>query len=77
MEKICLKDMTEETKDLIILKEFVNFKIGEMQTKISSPQDDEFDIIMEVGKKEDVKVKCWLIFLFVFFNFYTTLIIMS
>ncbi|CAL9241651.1 unnamed protein product [Arabidopsis halleri] len=55
LEKICLKDMTEETKDLIILKEFVNFKIGEMQTKISSPQDDEFDIIMEVGKKEDLK----------------------
>ncbi|KAG7536202.1 hypothetical protein ISN44_As13g001630 [Arabidopsis suecica] len=55
LENIRLKDMKEETKDLIILKEFVKFKIGYMRTKISMPQDDEFDIIMEVGKREGLK----------------------
>lgn len=59
--------MTEETRDVMILKEIVKYKIGEMETKIFKPQD-EFDIIMEAieTKEGRVKVKCWFI-LFLFF----------
>jgi len=59
--------MIQPAKDLVVLNEYVKFKIGEMQARISMPQNDEFDIKMEVGKKEDLKVKCWLIFVFSFY----------
>ncbi|OAO92176.1 hypothetical protein AXX17_AT5G44770 [Arabidopsis thaliana] len=55
LEKIPWKDMIQPAKDLVVLNEYVKFKIGEMQARISMPQNDEFDIKMEVGKKEDLK----------------------
>ncbi|CAE6216134.1 unnamed protein product [Arabidopsis arenosa] len=56
---------TKETTNVKLIPGYENVmelvqRREEMKTKISSPQDDEFDIIMEVGKKEDVKMKVFI-----------------
>ncbi|XP_010481464.1 PREDICTED: uncharacterized protein LOC104760267 [Camelina sativa] len=56
MEKICVKDLTEETKDAMILKSFVTYRLGELETRIYDPQD-EFDVIMEAIETNEGSVK--------------------
>ncbi|XP_010494801.1 PREDICTED: uncharacterized protein LOC104771894 [Camelina sativa] len=56
MENICVKDLTEETKDVMILKAFVTYRLGQMETKIYDPQD-EFDVIMESIETKEESVK--------------------
>lgn len=50
-------------RDIMIMKEFARFRIGEIEDKVFKPQD-EFDIILEAydikGKGLHVKVKCSL-----------------
>ncbi|XP_010441597.1 PREDICTED: uncharacterized protein LOC104724751 [Camelina sativa] len=56
MKIFCVKDLTEETKDAMILKSFVTYRLGQMETRIYDPQD-EFDVILEAIETNEGSVK--------------------